>query len=40
MIIKEISRSEYDEFLDKVKGYSFLQTSQMNEVLKSNNRES
>lgn len=39
MIIKEISRSEYDEFLDKVKGYSFLQTSQMNEVLKSNNRE-
>lgn len=39
MIIKEISRIEYDKFLAGVEGYSFLQTSQMNEVLKSNNRE-
>lgn len=39
MIIKEISRNEYDGFLDKVESYSFLQTSEMAEVLKSNNRK-
>ena len=39
MIVKEISRKDYDEFLEKVKSYSFLQTSKMNEVLISNNRE-
>ena len=39
MIIKEISRNEYDEFLGRVESYSFLQTSEMAEVLKSNNRK-
>lgn len=39
MIVKEISRKEYDDFLEKVESYSFLQTSKMNEVLISNNRE-
>lgn len=39
MIVKEISRKDYDEFLEKVKSYSFLQTSAMNEVLISNNRK-
>lgn len=39
MIVKEISRKEYDEFLKKVQYYSFLQTSKMNEVLISNNRD-
>lgn len=35
MQIKEISRKEYDRFLEKAKPYSFIQTSKMNEVLKS-----
>lgn len=39
MIVKEISRKDYDEFLEKVESYSFLQTSKMNEVLISNNRQ-
>ena len=39
MIVKEISRKDYDEFLEKIKSYSFLQTSAMNEVLISNNRK-
>lgn len=39
MLIKEISRKEYDQFLENVKNYSFLQTSAMNEVLKSNKRK-
>ena len=39
MIIKEISRNEYDDFLGRVESYSFLQTSEMAEVLKSNNRK-
>lgn len=38
MEIKEISRKEYDDFLEKVESYSFLQTSKMSEVLISNNR--
>ena len=39
MEIKEISRKEYDDFLEKVESYSFLQTSKMSEVLISNNRQ-
>lgn len=39
MIIKEISRKEYDDYLARLRNYSFLQTSQMAEVLKSNNRK-
>ena len=39
MEIKEVSRKEYDDFLKNVSHYSFLQTSQMNEVLISNGRK-
>lgn len=39
MKIKEISRCRYDEFLSRLSSYSFLQTSAMNEVLKSNKRK-
>lgn len=39
MEIKEISRQEYDDFLQGVENYSFLQTSSMNEVLISNGRK-
>lgn len=39
MEIKEISRKEYDNFLEKIDSYSFLQTSKMNEVFKSANRD-
>lgn len=39
MIIKEISRKQYDDYLHRLTGYSFLQTSEMAEVLKSNNRK-
>lgn len=39
MQIKEISRREYDIFLEKVKSYTFLHTSKMNEVLKIENNK-
>lgn len=39
MVIEEISRNEYDDFLKKVEDYSFLQSSAMKESLESNNRE-
>ncbi|MSS77450.1 peptidoglycan bridge formation glycyltransferase FemA/FemB family protein [Anaerococcus sp. AGMB00486] len=39
MVIKEISRNKYDDFLKKVETYSFLQTSEMKASLESNNRE-
>ena len=39
MNIKEISRKEYDVYLDRLEGVSFLQTSEMAEVLKSNKRK-
>ncbi len=39
MIIKEISRKEYDDYLARLSGVSFLQTSEMAEVLKSNKRK-
>lgn len=39
MIIKEISRKEYDNYLARLSGVSFLQTSEMAEVLKSNKRK-
>lgn len=39
MIIKEISRKEYDDYLARLSVVSFLQTSEMAEVLKSNKRK-
>ena len=39
MEIKEISRSEYDEFLRKIKNHSFYSTSKMAEVKKIDNAE-
>lgn len=39
MIIEEISRNEYDNYLKDLDDYSFLQTSDMKMALESNNRE-
>lgn len=39
MIVKEIKRQEYDDYLENLRDYSFLQRSEMGEALKVNGRD-